>query len=381
MKKIWMLLMLIFFISACQEIQPSEPTDANPLISELSSNQLLSTYVSWYGRHAYQSERVYFYHTATGFKVEFYGRVVAIELILEQRQQDIYYSVAKNGEDLSDAEVYIQTSGTTLWTIEFESFGHHSLEVVKRSEPEDGITSLSKISTNGYFKTVDIEEKPHFLIIGASGISGHGALGQPGQPRTTANSSSLHSFGYLTAKAFNGSFEFVASSGWGLAFGYNDLTGQTNIQKAYDYVGINPARQVIMTPHDHTPIPDYIIINIGGNDYTSVINRLTGFERTAKIQEFKAAVASFILKLRADAPDAHILWTMTSGSLNGNAANEVIQLLDPEDKAYVHMVIIKQVGEDGDLAGANGHASYITHQKSAQNLIDQIELIILSKSV
>jgi hypothetical protein len=373
MKKIWMLLVLILLLTACQEQETSTPTETPIQVSELKENLLLSPYVSWYGRHAYQSERVYFYHTATGFKVEFYGRVVMIELLLEQRKSDIYYSVAKNGEDLLDAEVYIQTSGTTIWTIEFDTFDHHFLEIVKRSEPEDGVTSLIQISTNGYFLEVEKDEQPHFLIIGASGISGHGALGSPGQPRTTANSSSLHSFGYLTAKAFNGSYEFVSSSGWGLLFGYNDLTGTTNIQTAYGYVGINPARQVVNISHDHTPVPDYIIINIGGNDYTSVINQASGFDRTTKIQAFKAAVAEFILRLRADAPEAHIIWTMTSGSLNGNAANEVIQLLDPIDQAYVHMVIIKQVGEDGDPAGANGHASFITHQKSAENIISLID--------
>jgi len=107
-----------------------------------------------------------------------------------------------------------------------------------------------------------------------------------------------------------------------------------------------------------------------------VINRLTGFEKSEKIQEFKTAVANFIFKLRADAPTAHIIWTMTEGSLNGLAANEVINQMNELDKSFVHMVIIKQVGDDGDLAGANNHASFITHQKSAQILIDFIEDIL-----
>ncbi|HBY65374.1 MAG TPA: hypothetical protein DEG42_03150 [Acholeplasmataceae bacterium] len=352
-----------------------EPTEES--IKVLEKSELNSSYIEWYGRHAYQNEREYFYHTATGFRLEFYGRVLDIELRLEDKNHDIYYSYAKDGEDLLTSGVYVQSEFESTLRIEFDTYDHHVVELVKRSEPEDGLTSLHRISTNGYLKEVTIpEDQPHFLLIGASGISGHGALGSPGQARTTENSSSLHAFGYLTAAHFEGSYEFVSNSGWGLAFGYNDVSGEDNIVKAYDYIGIDPNQQIIDITYDHAKQPDFIIINIGGNDYTSVINKLSGFAKTEKILEFKAAVADFIFKLREDAPEAHILWTMTEGSQNGTAANEVINQLSALDKAFVHMVIIKQVGDDGDLAGANNHASFITHQKSAQLLIDVIEGIL-----
>jgi len=377
MTKLWILLLSLgFFLSGCSA-QPvtEEPTEES--IKVLEKSELNSSYIEWYGRHAYQNEREYFYHTATGFRLEFYGRVIDIELRLEDKNHDIYYSYAKDGEDLLTSGVYVQSEFESTLRIEFDTYDHHVVELVKRSEPEDGLTSLHKISTNGYLKEVTIpEDQPHFLLIGASGISGHGALGSPGQPRTTENSSSLHSFGYLTAAHFEGSYEFVSNSGWGLAFGYNDVSGEDNIVKAYDYIGIDPNQQIIDITYDHAKQSDFIIINIGGNDYTAVINKLSGFAKTEKILEFKAAVADFIFKLREDAPEAHILWTMTEGSQNGTAANEVINQLSALDKAFVHMVIIKQVGDDGDLAGANNHASFITHQKSAQLLIDVIEGIL-----
>ena len=378
MKKIGIvvLLLTILFVVGCVNVPEETPLTEEPTLSVIETEALNSSYVSWYGRAHYQDEQMFFYHSATGFKLSFYGRVVEIEFLLLEKINDIYYSVAKDGEDLLTSDTFVQSDGTSSLFVEFDTYDFHTIEVVKRSEPEDGITAVKKITTNGYFIEVEKEDQPHFLIIGASGISGHGALGSPGQQRSTANSSSLHSFGYLTAHAFNGSYEFVSSSGWGLAFGFNDRSGQSNIAKAYDYVGINPNREIVDVLYDHEIVPDYIIINIGGNDYTSVINRLTGFERSEKVLEFKGAVAAFILKLRAQAPDAHILWTMTEGSMNGKAAREVIDMLDLEDRDFVHVVIIKQVGEDCDLAGANNHASYATHQKSAQNLIDQINAIL-----
>jgi len=373
MKKLMVLLILLTLgLFGC--VETNEPTHPDQ-VNRLSEEQLNSTYIDWYGRHIYQQDRMYFYHTATGLKVRFYGRVLRISFHLEMKRHDIYYSVSKDGSDLLTEEPFIQKNADDVYEISFESYGLHTVELVKRSEPEDGITSITQLETNGYFVEKEVIERPHFLIIGASGISGHGALGTEGKPRTTANSSSLHSFGFLTAQAFDGTYEFVANSGWGLAFGFNDTSGEVNIQKAYEDIGIDSSQHLIGIPYTHEVIPDYIIVNIGGNDYSAVINKLSGFDKTEKIQEFKESVGNFILKLRQDAPEAHIFWTMTEGSLNGTAASQVIAQLSLEDQTYVHVIVIKQVGEDGDPEGANNHASYITHQKSAQIIIDAIEEI------
>lgn len=376
MRKVIILLLMAFLLFGCETIDSIDPIISEEKISSLEGSNLDSEYIYWYGRHQEIEDSQYFYYTATGFKANFTGRVVDITLSLEDKNNDIYFSVSKDGSDLLDDEVIILSEATQSFRFSFDSYGDHEIKIIKRSEPEDGKTSLLSLETNGSFnEIVDLEsEAPHFLIMGASGISGHGALGYEGQPRTTENSSSLHSFGYLSASYFNGTYEFVSNSGWGLAFGYNDKTGENNIFKAYDAMGIDANQEIIDTVYDHQMIPDIIIINAGGNDYSAVINKLSGFEKEEKITEFKSTVAAFILKLREDAPEAHIFWTMTEGSQNGQAALDVINLLPALDKSYVHMVVIKQVGEDGDPEGAHNHASYITHQKSADLIIDAIKL-------
>ncbi len=370
------LLSISLMLTGCEtELGTVTPTDTDEKISYLEKEDLKSDYISWYGRHQTLVDQEYFYYTATGFKASFTGRIIDVTLSLTDKHNNIYFSVTKDDESLLDEQVLVLSDETQTFRVTFDTYEDHVIQVVKRSEPEDGITSLVSLETNGEFnKIVEQEEAPHFLIIGGSGISGHGALGSAGQARTTENSSSLHSFGYLTASSFDGSYEFVSNSGWGLAFGYNDRTGTTNITTAYESIGIDPNQDVIDVQYDHSVIPDIIIVNIGGNDYTSVINRLSGFEKEEKIAEFKAKVGEFILTLREDAPNAHIFWTMTSGSLNGTAALSVFGLLDPEDQPYIHMVVIKATGEDGDPVGANGHSSYITHQKSAAILVEAIEL-------
>ncbi|MDR2822664.1 MAG: hypothetical protein LBV58_03845 [Acholeplasmatales bacterium] len=374
MKKTIILLLLIFsaFVSySCVNID--EPIiDDSENIKLLTGTDLTSEYIIWNGRHLFKDDRQYFYNTATGFIICFDGREVIISLILENSNQDIYFSIFKDKEVLLDSNVFSISDSEDI-LISFDEPGIHYIELVKRSEPQDGETSLKSIETNGTFKKIEKEEKPHFLLLGASGISGHGALGLPNTPRSTANSSSLHSFGYLTAKNFNGTVEFVSNSGWGVAFGFNNQSTTNNILNAYDYYGISSSEKLIGENYEHNNyIPDVIIVNAGGNDYSAVINKLTGFEKQNKIDEFKAAVFSLLMKLRTDAPDALIIWTMTSGSLNGNAALSVINQLEQVDKAHIHMIVIKDVGE-GAPAGANGHCSYLTHQLSAEVLSDAIE--------
>lgn len=359
-------------LSSCGSSVSSLPSEVNAPTT-LEGETLNSTYIEWYGRHQYQDEKMYFYHTATGLKLAFYGRIIALDFVLEDKHADIYYAIAKDGEDLLNGTRYAQKLTEDQLVVTYDDYSYHTLEVVKQSEPQDGVTAIQRITTNGYFmEATTNQDRPHFLCLGASGISGHGALGQAGQGRTTFNSSSLHSFGYLTAAALNGSYEFVAQSGWGLAFGYNDTTGTQTIGRAVDYIGIDASEHIIETAYTYETIPDYIIINVGGNDYSAVINQASGFDKNNKILQFKQAVALLLLKLRTLAPQGHIIWTMTQNSLNGTAAKEVIAQLSAEDQQYVHSVIIKQVGEDGDPVGANNHASYVTHQKSAQAIVDVI---------
>lgn len=378
-KALWILATGLFLLAltACAQtssIPSTISTTKSP--SLLQGSDLESTWIEWYGRTVQIDEFHYFYHTATGFKVVFFGRSILIDFRLEDKHQDIYYSMAKDGADLLEGDVFVQREPNERLSVEFDTFGEHSLEVVKRSEPEDGVTAVVSMQTNGYFMPAQPVDRPHFLILGASGISGHGALGSEGQERSTANSSSLHSFGYLTARAFDGSFEFVAQSGWGLLYGFNDPTGNVNIAKAYDYVGIDADQDIVDIPYVSGQKPDYAIINLGGNDFSAVVNRRTGFERTAAVQAFQNAVAVLIRRLRADAPDGHIFWTVTAGSQNGAAAADVIDRLDAADREFVHLVVIKQVGEDGDPIGANDHASVQTHQRSAQILMDLIESLL-----
>jgi len=90
MKKLWILLLLgVLLLSGCTVKPITEETTEEDPISLLEKEGLNSSYIQWYGRHTYLNEVEYFYHTATGFKIEFYGRVLDIYLLLEDKNNDI----------------------------------------------------------------------------------------------------------------------------------------------------------------------------------------------------------------------------------------------------------------------------------------------------
>ena len=114
------------------------------------------------------------------------------------------------------------------------------------------------------------------MFVCASGGSGYGSLvcvPQDTIKRSTANSSSLHSFNYLTARQFGADVQYVAQAGWGVHF-----PTTKSIWQAFDHVGIlgysptsgykNSVQGAKTTGKwDHSQwVPDVIIFNIGGND-------------------------------------------------------------------------------------------------------------------
>lgn len=126
--------------------------------------------------------------------------------------------------------------------------------------------------------------------------------------RTTANSSSLHSFNYLTARMFGADVQYVATSGWGVLY-------PRSISAVMDYTGITVsnsvegAKQTALWDYDSW-VPDVILFNIGGNDTVS-----SGFEQEPYQQE----AVKMVENLHAHYPDAKMIWTHT-GSNAGKLA-------------------------------------------------------------
>lgn len=259
-------------------------------INYLTDEQLIpsedGSFVKWEGRYEYKERdgenpgMVYLYHTATGFTVDFTGTELSVDFFADVANDGAasrkpYYQVAVDGEVLPAADparVFCLEDGRqTVTLVSGLDEGRHTVRCLKTSEPYDATTAVYSMETDGAFLPRDAEEDGsnlRFMFVCASGGSGHGALAyglkNTHPARTTANSSSLHSFNYLTARMFGADVQYVATSGWGVLY-------PRSISAVMDYMGITVsnsvegAKQTALWDYDSW-VPDVILFNIGGND-------------------------------------------------------------------------------------------------------------------
>ena len=377
--------LLFTFVAAFSSCDTPEEPPAG--VKMLVGAELLGTnpsYVKWEGRYDFTDAegsspaKLNFYHTASGFTVTFVGTALWVEFdaTVAGGSEDHYpyYNVAVDNEvlptTLPERTFYLTGGQQRVAVVEGLPYGEHTVTCLKMSEPYDAVTSVLLIETDGNLVERDTAYDAgnfKFMVICASGGSGHGALGysddgKGAMGRNTANSSSLHAFNYLTARMFGADVQFVANSGWGVSFGQNQ-----SIYDVLDYSGITTSNNVAgakqTAPWNHQSwVPDVILFNIGGNDTTS-----GGFDQAT----YQKEVVEMVEKLHALYPNAYMIWTHT----NSNAGKYAVSAMNDKGilkQDYMKVAIIPKVGADGTV-GANGHNSMATHIATAEILAETLE--------
>jgi hypothetical protein len=375
---IFVLLLSVMSLVGCREEEPEAPKVDLLLAEDMLAAE--PTYVKLEGRYDYTAPngsdpgRVNLYHTASGFTVQFTGTALYVEFYSEiagnSEKHYPYYNVAVDDEVLPTAaenRTFCLTGGRQRVTIvEGLPYGEHTVTCLKMSEPYDALTSIVLMETDGGFTARDAAYDAgnfRFLFVCASGGSGHGSLGYSENGgslgRTTANSSSLHAFNYLTARMFDADVQFVANSSWGVSYPKNrsilDVLDHSGITTSNDVSG---AQTTAKWNHQQW-VPDVIIFNIGGNDTTA-----NGFDKAT----YQKEVVQLVKRLHELYPKAYMIWTHT----NSNAGKYAVSALTDAGimkESYIQVAIIPKVGADGTV-GANGHNSMATHIATADILRD-----------
>ncbi|MDE7454965.1 MAG: hypothetical protein K2M64_03965 [Clostridia bacterium] len=366
-------------LTACLTDDDVETT----LPNEISGANLTGENVKWYGRTEYvqNSKVVNCYYTATGFTVRFIGTKLQVTFNAtntDSAKNRPYFIAGIDEQATENGKRFAITESTQTVTVaeNLDENKVHTVTVLKASEPENSLTSVSKIVTDGEFFKPSKSSSLKFQILGGSGISGHGCLGGPNEDWTTANSSSLSGFGYLTAQAFGAECQFVSNSGMGLKWGYR---GVDNLIEAYEAVGLvaeynadgsTKAVTATQSKWDHSSwTPDVVIINIGGNDWNSHIN-VYGENTTERKQaetEFKQSVKTLLDRIHNLYPSAYVAWTCNSETTgNGALAKSVIA-----DLAYNSQITVIEINNAKD--GADNHASAETQKLNAELVINRLQ--------
>lgn len=342
----------------------------------LSGELLTGGYVKWEGRYEEKDidgeTGVVLYHTASGFTVDFDGTELEVGFYSEIQGGKPYYNLAVDDEVLpvaAENRTFSLSGGKErIKIVSGLSRGRHTVKCLKMSEPYDAITAVRSFNTDGGFIKRDADDDNanfKFMFVCASGGSGHGSLGYSEKngysARTTANSSSLHAFNYLTARMFGADVQFVANSGWGVAY-----PADRSVADVLDYTGITTSNNVTGAKTTATWdydswVPEVIIFNIGGNDTVQ-----GGFTQSL----YQKKVVQMVEKLHEKYPSAYMLWTHT-GSNAGSFAVSAMTDAGIMSAGYMKVAVIPKVGADGSY-GANGHNSFKTHIATAEIIAGEL---------
>lgn len=383
-----LLLCAMLPLGACSVAGGGTETDSGCTDSYVVEEELLGyedgSVVKWEGRYEYKEgdssegvpDMVYLYHTATGFTVSFTGTELVVGFYSDINNKP-YYNVAVDDETLPNPDeertFFLSGGYEEITVVSGLESGTHTVQCLKMSEPYDADTAVYFFETDGNFEYYDEDDAAgsfRFMVVCASGGSGHGSLAfgySSSHARTTANSSSLHAFNYLTARMFGADVQFVANSGWGVKY-------PKSISAVMDYTGITKENTVSAAKKtaewDYSSwVPDVILFNIGGNDTVS-----SDFSQS----DYQEEVVAMVESLHEHYPDAYMLWTHT-GSKAGSYA---LTALSDARADYVTGVRIPGVAESYEeytsgsgTYGANNHQSLKTHIDSAEIIASALEEI------
>lgn len=356
-----------------------------------SENMNNNEYITWLGRTYYSETEAlkYFYFTASGFEVAFFG--TSIDIVIEATKADItskqaYLVLFIDGEEnpLNGTTYIMNTTQRTISVSGLED-GYHTIKLLKRSEASDSICALKQIQTDGYFTTPPQQKSFSIQYIAASSSAGFGNLGSLSDPKTTANSDGLRAYAYLTSYLLDANTSIFSASGWGVTRGWNTM-GQINetqnIPNAFTHIAIDDTNTVFEEgTWDFTDyIPDVIVVNLGTNDFNaSGYTSMSTTEKEAMASRFITDYVNFLVVLNNYYPNAKIIVAyglMNEASTLGAITLEVINQANTTiGSTVVYEFLMEAAGSNSNPYGCSYHPNIQTSMNVAEALAEFISQI------
>lgn len=330
--------------------------------------------VNWLGRNAYQTatEANYFYFTASGFEVKFFGTELSAELVtgVNAVSKQPHLVVLIDGETNPENGTLIvmdQVKKTYALASGLDE-GVHTIRVLKRSESIDSLTGLSKVSTDGYFMDVDPLKERKIEVIAASSSAGFGNLASSSSdPKTTQNSDGLRAYAYLAARMLDAEINIFSASGWPLVKG--PWTGNNNIPQAYEFVNVYSSVDWNHSNYE----PDVVLINLGTNDW-SYITTLQTAERAQAIITFEDAYVDFIGRIHELHPQAIIVIVyglMNETNIYTPTQNAVSKAQTAYPNLNLFSIQLPSVNAQEGI-GSSNHPGLLTHIRAGGVLAESL---------
>lgn len=267
-------------------------------------------------------------------------------------------------------------------------------ELQAMSEDDSCHILIRGFRTDGFFLPVS-DKKYKLEFIGDSITSGEGTYGAKEDTDWLAMyMSASHNYALMVSDALNADFRLISQGGWGVLCGW-DNDPRHNIPSRYEKIcgfaggEINEKLGASKPYHFESWKPDAIIVNLGTNDASAFnqpewINPETGetFKQHKNpdgsfdpedLNRFKQAVVDFLIMLRRNNPDSHIVWVygMLGYDLTlaiTDAMNSYRNATGDHNVAFLHLP-----NTTDETVGSHTHPGEKSHARAAKVLTEYLK--------
>ena len=244
--------------------------------------------------------------------------------------------------------------------------GEHTVLVQKRTEAEQGRTTLYGVSTDGRLLPPPAARKRLIEFIGDSHTCGYGTEGKsPKEPFTPETENCNLAWGCIIARYFDADYTLIAHSGQGMVRNWGDrpegsaCTMRERLTRTFD---MEEEPQWNFAGYR----PDIVVIKLGSNDYSEDIS--------PSKEAFNGAYAEALRKLRKAYGDVPVL--CVAPCENTTVYGHLKELLEELQDPNLHCMVLTPglFNWDSDM-GANFHPNHRGHRKMASAVIPYIATI------
>ncbi|MCM1578368.1 MAG: GDSL-type esterase/lipase family protein [Ruminococcus sp.] len=336
------------------------------------------TAVKRMGRYIEYKDTYYLSYTCSGISFVMTGDRAEAVMVSNggayADNQQGWVGVMINGE--LTKRIQLSPGEETYTLYEGDELKNAEITIIKLSENQMACTGIKSISCHASRIAPKYRKEGQIEFIGDSITCGYGNEAEsPADGFDSAQENGLLTYGYITAENLGLEPVITAISGIGLISDYTGTVGVKEdyllMPEVYDYSDTNfEMRRGFeeLTPWDFGHKSDYIVINLGTNDYS-----YTGRDEDLH-REFEEAYYDFLGQVRAKNPDSIIICTM--GIMGAELFDEIEAAAisykqDTGDGKVFVMKFDYQSEEDG--YGGDYHPTAATHRKAAEKLTEFIK--------
>ncbi len=257
-----------------------------------------------------------------------------------------------------------------------------NVRIVKLSECAMSTFGIKPLSVGDDGSVTPTEEKERKIeFIGDSITCGYGVDDEnENHSFSTATEDVTKAYAYKTAEALDADYSMFSISGYGIISGYTSTDEKVSAQTipqyyeslGFSYNSFASTTQPQSIEWDFSKFePDVIVINLGTNDAS-----YCGSD-SEKQDEFSAAYVEFLKQVREDNPNAAIICSLgiMGQQLYSSIEMAVYTYTNETGDENISTLKFDQQDSTTDGLAADWHPTEATHEKAAQKLVEQIQLV------